>query len=191
MPQKNASCSYPECAASISRIPCMISAKRTARLPAARSRTRQQHVDQRDGLHPRHPAGAENAPDAVLFDAPWERVVLLGIPPGYCGAPKTWPRGIEFFVIDGDLLAEGPFASSRHVVAPASCHPPGPGQQGGARWSIGRRGIPPEPGVQVRRLFLLLFIASLTGCSYQHPPAPYSPLPSHSPVTLPGSPDLI
>ena len=50
---------------------------------------------------------SEGCQEAVLFDAPWERVVLLRIPPGQCGATEEWPRGVEFFVVDGDLVIEG------------------------------------------------------------------------------------
>ncbi len=45
--------------------------------------------------------------DAVLFDAPWERVVMLRLPPGAQGRPETWPRGAEVFVVDGDVLIDG------------------------------------------------------------------------------------
>ena len=45
--------------------------------------------------------------EAELFDAPWERVVLLRFAPGTEGVPETWPRGAEFFVIEGDLVLDG------------------------------------------------------------------------------------
>ncbi|MBV8523229.1 MAG: hypothetical protein JOY71_14080 [Acetobacteraceae bacterium] len=48
----------------------------------------------------------------------------------------------------------------------------------------------------MRRLFLLLSITLLAGCSHFHPgyyPAvtPLPPPPAYNPVHLPGSPDLI
>jgi len=45
--------------------------------------------------------------EAVLFQAPWERVVMLRLAPGHAGAAETWPRGIEFFVVEGDLVIDG------------------------------------------------------------------------------------
>jgi anti-sigma factor ChrR (cupin superfamily) len=45
--------------------------------------------------------------EAVLFDAPWERVTMLRLAPGDTGAAETWPRGIELFVVDGDLMIDG------------------------------------------------------------------------------------
>ena len=52
--------------------------------------------DRGDGCH-----------EAVLFDASWERVVMLRLAPDYQGRPETWPRGAEFFVVGGDLLIDG------------------------------------------------------------------------------------
>ena len=45
--------------------------------------------------------------EAVLFDAPWERVVMLRLAPGHAGTTETWPHGIEFFVVEGDLVIDG------------------------------------------------------------------------------------
>ena len=45
--------------------------------------------------------------EAVLFDAPWERVVKLRLAPGHTGAAETWPRGIELFVVEGDVVIDG------------------------------------------------------------------------------------
>lgn len=45
--------------------------------------------------------------EAVLFEATWERVVMLRLAPGHAGATETWPRGIEFFVVEGELTIDG------------------------------------------------------------------------------------
>ena len=45
--------------------------------------------------------------EAVLFDAPWERMVMLHLAPGHAGATETWPRGVELFVVEGDLVIDG------------------------------------------------------------------------------------
>ena len=45
--------------------------------------------------------------EAVVFEAPWERVVMLRLPPGDHGRPETWPRGAEIFVVEGDVLVDG------------------------------------------------------------------------------------
>ncbi len=44
--------------------------------------------------------------EAELFAAEWERVVMLRLAPGYEGPPETWPRGAEFFVLEGDLVID-------------------------------------------------------------------------------------
>lgn len=44
---------------------------------------------------------------AVLFDAPWETVAMLRLPPGHDGAAETWEGGIELFVVEGDLTVDG------------------------------------------------------------------------------------
>ena len=43
----------------------------------------------------------------------------------------------------------------------------------------------------MRRLLPLLLFASLAGCSCQRAPTPCGATPTHYPVLLPGSPDLI
>ena len=43
----------------------------------------------------------------MLFEAPWERVVMLRLAPGHAGAAETWPRGVELFVVEGDLVIDG------------------------------------------------------------------------------------
>lgn len=45
--------------------------------------------------------------EAVLFDARWERVVMLRLAPHYAGSTETWPHGAEFFVVNGDLEIDG------------------------------------------------------------------------------------
>jgi hypothetical protein len=45
--------------------------------------------------------------EAVLFDAPWERVVMLRLASGHVGSAETWPRGAEVFVVEGDLVVDG------------------------------------------------------------------------------------
>ena len=45
--------------------------------------------------------------EAVLFDARWERVVMLQLAPRYAGSAETWPHGAEFFVVNGDLEIDG------------------------------------------------------------------------------------
>ncbi|HET7884285.1 MAG TPA: cupin domain-containing protein [Acetobacteraceae bacterium] len=48
----------------------------------------------------------EGCREAVLFDAPWERVAMLRLAPGYTGA-ETWPRGAEYFVVEGEVSVDG------------------------------------------------------------------------------------
>ncbi|MDE2583573.1 MAG: cupin domain-containing protein [Rhodospirillales bacterium] len=48
----------------------------------------------------------QGAREALLFDAPWERVAMLRLPPGYAGNRETWPRGAEFFVVEGELVID-------------------------------------------------------------------------------------
>ena len=45
--------------------------------------------------------------EAVLFDAPWERRVMLHLAPSHAGAAEIWPRGIDSFVVEGDLVIDG------------------------------------------------------------------------------------
>lgn len=49
----------------------------------------------------------EGREEAVLFDAPWERVVLLRLARGHAGGRETFPRGAEFFIVEGDLIIDG------------------------------------------------------------------------------------
>ena len=45
--------------------------------------------------------------EAVLFDAPWELVVMLRLALDHAGAAEIWPRGIDSFVVEGDLVIDG------------------------------------------------------------------------------------
>ncbi len=45
--------------------------------------------------------------EAVLFEAAWERVVMLRLPPGAEGPRETWARGAEIFVVEGDVVIDG------------------------------------------------------------------------------------
>jgi len=45
--------------------------------------------------------------EALLFTAPWERVVLLRLAAGHAGSAEIWPRGVELYVLQGDLLIDG------------------------------------------------------------------------------------
>lgn len=45
--------------------------------------------------------------EAQLFDAPWERVVLQRLTPGFAGPAEHFPGGVEIFLLEGDLLIEG------------------------------------------------------------------------------------
>jgi len=45
--------------------------------------------------------------ETVLFQAPWERVVMLRLAHGHAGAAETWPRGVELFVVEGDVTIDG------------------------------------------------------------------------------------
>ena len=45
--------------------------------------------------------------EAVLFEAPWERVVMLRLAPGHADATETWPHGVELFVVEGDVVIDG------------------------------------------------------------------------------------
>ncbi|MGH7121861.1 MAG: cupin domain-containing protein [Acetobacteraceae bacterium] len=44
---------------------------------------------------------------AQLFDAPWERVVMQRLAPGYAGGAESFPRGAEIFLLEGDLEIDG------------------------------------------------------------------------------------
>lgn len=52
-----------------------------------------------------HAAGSR-VEELVLFDAPWERVVMRRLEPGYVGAAEALPRGGEFFVVSGFLIVD-------------------------------------------------------------------------------------
>lgn len=45
--------------------------------------------------------------EAALFDAPWERVVMLRLAPGHAGSAEAWPGGVEFFVVEGAVTIDG------------------------------------------------------------------------------------
>lgn len=52
-------------------------------------------------------AGGSRVEEAVLFEAPWERVVMRRLEPGYAGPTVALPRGGEFFVVAGGLVVDG------------------------------------------------------------------------------------
>ena len=52
-------------------------------------------------------ARASHFEEAVLFDAPWEHVVMRRFEPEYVGPSEPLPRGGEFFVIEGALIVNG------------------------------------------------------------------------------------
>ena len=52
-------------------------------------------------------AGGSHLQEALLFDAPWERVVMRRLEPGYDGPTEALPRGGEFFVVEGVLIVDG------------------------------------------------------------------------------------
>jgi quercetin dioxygenase-like cupin family protein len=45
--------------------------------------------------------------EAPLFTAPWEEVTMLRLDPSYRGDPENYPKGAEFFVVDGDPVVNG------------------------------------------------------------------------------------
>lgn len=49
----------------------------------------------------------EGHQEAILFDAPWERVVMQRLAPGYRGHAEIFPGGVEIFVVEGDLEIGG------------------------------------------------------------------------------------
>ncbi len=49
----------------------------------------------------------EHQQEALLFEASWERVVMLHLAAGYMGVDKDWPHGIEIFVIEGKIEING------------------------------------------------------------------------------------
>ena len=44
---------------------------------------------------------------AELFDAPWEHVVMQRFAPGCAERRRSWPRGVEFYVVAGELVVDG------------------------------------------------------------------------------------
>jgi hypothetical protein len=52
-------------------------------------------------------ADGSHVEEALLFDAPWERVVMRRLEPGYSGRTEALPRGGEYFVVEGDVLMCG------------------------------------------------------------------------------------
>jgi quercetin dioxygenase-like cupin family protein len=44
---------------------------------------------------------------AVLFDAPWERVEMIRLPPGAADRDEQYPGGCEQFVVEGALRLDG------------------------------------------------------------------------------------
>lgn len=52
----------------------------------------------------------ETAPgreEALLFAAPWEQVDLVKLAPGHEGTEEKFERGVEMFVIEGDIMLGG------------------------------------------------------------------------------------
>lgn len=45
--------------------------------------------------------------EALLFTAPWEQVDLLRLAPGHCGQAEPFARGVEIFVLEGDVTIDG------------------------------------------------------------------------------------
>jgi len=45
--------------------------------------------------------------EALLFEAPWERVAMLRLAPGYRGDVERFARGAEVFVVEGELSVDG------------------------------------------------------------------------------------
>lgn len=45
--------------------------------------------------------------EAQLFDAPWERVVMQRLAARYAGNAENFPRGVEIFLLEGDLRIAG------------------------------------------------------------------------------------
>ena len=75
-------------------------------------------LDARDPANWRRPA--EGCEQALLYDAPWERVVMLRIAGGYAGESRYWRGGAEFFVVEGGLLIDGaPLHSGSWLRLPA------------------------------------------------------------------------
>ena len=66
---------------------------------------------------------------AVLFDAPWEHVAMLRLPADHRGRAEAWPRGAEFFLVEGDLLID----RAPHQAGAWLRLPPGAGVTLGSR----------------------------------------------------------
>jgi anti-sigma factor ChrR (cupin superfamily) len=62
-------------------------------------------IDTRERSH-WHARGS-HLQETLLFDAPWERVVMRRLEPGYDGPMEELPRGGEFFVVEGILRVDG------------------------------------------------------------------------------------
>lgn len=45
--------------------------------------------------------------EAVLFEAPWERVVMRQLPGSYRGEIESWPGGAECLIVAGELQLDG------------------------------------------------------------------------------------
>ena len=52
-------------------------------------------------------AGGDHYQEAVLFDAPWERVVMRRLQPGCDSQHESLPRGAEYYVVQGTLVVNG------------------------------------------------------------------------------------
>ena len=70
--------------------------------------------------------------EAVLFEAPGERVVMLRLTPGHAGAAEPWPRGVEFFVVEGDVVIDGTTHRAGAWLRPPLGGGLTPASQGGA-----------------------------------------------------------
>ena len=62
-------------------------------------------LDTRDAAAWRDAGGGLASMD--LYEAPWEKVVMLRFAPGHAQPPVSWPGGIELFVIEGELTVDG------------------------------------------------------------------------------------
>jgi hypothetical protein len=77
-------------------------------------------IDTRERSHWR--ATGRHLQEALLFDAPWERVVMRRLEPGYDG-PEQLPRGGEWFVVAGVLIVDGkPRPAGTWLRLPAGSH---------------------------------------------------------------------
>lgn len=75
-------------------------------------------IDTRERSH-WHAAG-RHLQEALLFEAPWERVVMRRLDPGYDGPMEELPRGGELFVVEGVLMVDGrPQAAGTWLRLPA------------------------------------------------------------------------